>query len=88
MSSGSNGSVPNGSLQAVKQEEKNGCPASIAVFVIPGLTRNPVLRHIMLLDAGSCPLNKLQNECHFRAGWSPVQKRLDSRLRENDGSIP
>jgi hypothetical protein len=34
-----------------------------------------------------CPTNKLQNDRHSRAGGSPVQRRLDSRLRGNDGWV-
>jgi hypothetical protein len=31
-----------------------------------------------------CIANKYQNDCHSRAGESPVQRRLDSHLRGND----
>jgi hypothetical protein len=40
-----------------------------------------VLKHLIV----SCPTNKLQKDCHSRAGGSPAQSRLDSRLRGNDG---
>lgn len=59
-------------------ERKEAYLVSVTIF-----TSGVVLKPLLVLR----PTNKLQNECHPRAGGSPVQKRLNSRQGGNDGWI-
>jgi hypothetical protein len=60
-----------------------------SMFVAPqfSATGNAAIRQEMHIEPILLlrPTKKLQNDCHSRAGGSPVQRRLDSRLRGNDG---